>query len=285
MRNLIKNILVFVGNIYFSTVHLLKKKNPCVKILIYHDIPPEYEDNFKDHLSTLKKSFDFITPAQFHKYLDGEFPLERDSLMVTFDDGFVSSYTSTVKILDPLDISALFFICSGFIDSGVDGNWRAYTSKYICDNNITETEVKDWQSPMSWEQVLQLKENGHMIGGHTRNHLRLSTVKDIKKITSEISDDKIKLEEKLGEKISTIAYPYGDINSISPDALSVIDSIYKFCYSGVRGNNYANEQKMTLKRDVAGFYLKTADVKFIANGGYDWYYYKDRIRLHNMVSR
>lgn len=285
MRNLIKNILVFVGNIYFLIARSLKKNSPSVKVLIYHDIPPEYESNFKEHITTLKESFDFITPTQFHEYLDGNFKLKRDSLMVTFDDGFLSSYTSTVKILDPLDVSALFFICSGFIDSGGDGDWRAYTSKYICDNNITEAEVKDWQRPMDWEQVLQLKENGHMIGGHTRNHLRLSTLKDLKKISSEVYDDKVKLEERLGEEINTIAYPYGGIDSISSDALSVIDSFYKFCYSGIRGNNYPNEQKITLKRDVAGFYLKTQDIKFIANGGYDWYYYKDRKLLESMVSR
>ncbi len=137
---------------------------------------------------------------------------------------------------------------------------------------------------MSWEQVICLKNNGHMIGGHTRNHLRLSKLDDTDKIISEVSEDKAVIEEKLGEKITAFAYPYGSIKSISAKALKVIGSFYEYCYSGVRGNNHPYDNKLTIKREVAGFYLKSTDVSFVANGGYDWYYDNARKELDQLTS-
>jgi len=285
MRTLVKNMLAFIGNIYYFLIGFFRKNQPWVKVLIYHDIPPEFEVNFKNQIRVLGKRYDFITPLQFHNYIDGEFSLNRNSLVITFDDGFESSYTSTVRILEPLGIKALFFICSGFIDSGNTKAWRSYTKKIIFDDQVTEESIMDWHKPMSWNQVAELNVNGHMIGGHTKNHSRLSKIKEFHIINSEISDDKSKLESVLGEKINAIAYPYGDINSISTKALNIINSTYEYCYSGIRGNNHVNEHKTTIKRDAVGFNLKTADIKFIANGGYNWYYKRDRVRLENMVSR
>ena len=284
MRSMVKTILAFVGNIYFLFIAYFRKNNPWVKVLIYHDIPPNYEVNFRNQIELLEKHYDFITPAQFHLYIEGKFLLNRNSLVVTFDDGFETSYKSTIEILEPLGIKALFFICSGFIDSLQTKDWRTYTQKHIFDNQVPADSIRPWHKPMTWDQVSELNENGHMIGGHTKNHSRLSKIDDVQKIISEISDDKFKIESVLGKKIMAIAYPYGDINSISKESLNIIDSTYEYCYSGVRGNNYINEHKSTIKRDVAGFNLKMVVIKFIANGGYNWYYRSERARLNKMIS-
>jgi len=284
IRAFIKNSIVYFGNMYFTIAGLITTKTPGVRVLVYHDIPQIYEGNFKKHINMLMKDFDFISPAQFHQYLNSEFTIKRDSLLITFDDGFESSYKSTVDVLDPLDIKALFFICSGFIDSRENGDWCKYTSEYIYDRHITKEEVEEWQKPMAWEQVIQLKKNGHMIGGHTRNHSRLSSLSDKDDVLAGVSKDKSMLEDKLGEKLTAFAYPFGDIKSISAFALNIISSCYEYNYSGVRGVNRKNENKLIVKRDVAGYYLNKAEVKFIAKGGYDWYYSKDRRKLELMVT-
>ncbi len=108
MRSLLKNILIYIGNIYFYVSKRIKKNTPSVRVLIYHDIPHGTEDQFRSHFEVLKKSFDFITPGQFHDYLEGKFLPVRDSLLVTFDDGFESSFTVTTDILETFGIRALF---------------------------------------------------------------------------------------------------------------------------------------------------------------------------------
>lgn len=283
MKRIVRKLILVLGNIILGIIKSARTTNPCVKVLIYHDIPPDYVEKFRIHILTLKNTYDFITPETFHKYLNGEHNLERDSLLITFDDGFLSSYQSAIDILEPLGVYGLFFICSGFIDAGEKGEWKSYTSEFICDGEIAEAEVEEWQKPMSWNQIRELNDSGHMIGGHTRNHIRLSTLEDRKMILAELSDDKERLEEEVGDKITTIAYPFGGVASISSKALNAINSCYEYCYSGVRGVNRAGDNKLTINRDVVGYYLDLPFVEFIAKGGYDWYYINDRKQLKGMA--
>lgn len=254
-----------------------------VRVLVYHDIPPSDMELFRSHIELLKNRFNFITPKQFHDYMEGNHVPDRNSLLITFDDGFESSYISARDVLNPMGVSALFFICSGFIDSGETDGWENYASKYICDNNILPENIEEWQRPMTWLQVKELESLGHMIGGHTRNHIRLSKVQDVNEICTEVLADKEKLEKELDHSIKDFAYPFGSINSISSSALSVISKYYKYCYSGVRGINRPLSNTIAIRRDVVGYYLSLPFVKYIAYGGYDLFYIGAKNKLAKML--
>jgi peptidoglycan/xylan/chitin deacetylase (PgdA/CDA1 family) len=64
-------------------------------------------------------------------------------------------------------------------------------------------------SMLTWNQVIEMSRNGVEIGAHTVNHPLLSYESDTT-VERELCISKQTLEEKLGKKVRTFAYPNGD---------------------------------------------------------------------------
>jgi peptidoglycan/xylan/chitin deacetylase (PgdA/CDA1 family) len=62
--------------------------------------------------------------------------------------------------------------------------------------------------PLTWEQVKEMQQYGIEFGSHTLTHPILSSLND-DDLKKEIVDSKNILEEKIGEKVISIAYPAG----------------------------------------------------------------------------
>jgi peptidoglycan/xylan/chitin deacetylase (PgdA/CDA1 family) len=69
----------------------------------------------------------------------------------------------------------------------------------------------DWM--LSWDHVNQLKNEGFMIGSHTKTHPFLSALENEDAIMSEFSDSASRIKEMTGDFPQTISYPAGDFNS------------------------------------------------------------------------
>jgi len=66
---------------------------------------------------------------------------------------------------------------------------------------------------MNWEDLRNLKEDGHYIGSHTLTHCMLGTMNNENEITSELILSGKRIEEKLGYFPLTISYPVGSFNN------------------------------------------------------------------------
>lgn len=64
---------------------------------------------------------------------------------------------------------------------------------------------------MSWEQILEMQQNGISFGSHTLSH-RILTRVSREECTRELTDSKSLLETSLGMPVETIAYPNGGHN-------------------------------------------------------------------------
>jgi peptidoglycan/xylan/chitin deacetylase (PgdA/CDA1 family) len=95
-------------------------------ILMYHgvteknytSITPRHLTSieFKKHLTYLKKTFDIIPLKQaFEFYRNGIIP-KKNTIAITFDDGFVNNYTTALPLLESFKIPATFFISAICID-------------------------------------------------------------------------------------------------------------------------------------------------------------------------
>ena len=68
---------------------------------------------------------------------------------------------------------------------------------------------------MSKDEMLEMHKSGLVgFGGHTLHHPKLNTLTE-KEQKHEIEENKIYLEETLGEKLCSFAYPYGIFNVTS----------------------------------------------------------------------
>ena len=66
-------------------------------------------ENFLKQIDWLKKSTNIITPAEFENILNGRKSFPKRSILLTFDDGYLS-YEKTMSFLKEHSISAIFFI-------------------------------------------------------------------------------------------------------------------------------------------------------------------------------
>ncbi len=283
LRILAKKLILLTYPIFRIKSLLESNFCPKVRVIILHDIRDSWLDPMKKFIMSIQNDFDFITPQQFAKYMEGEFRLKRNSLLITFDDGFKSSKLATSQCLAPSNIKALFFVCSDFLNlNDMDG--RKFTAEKIYDGAMPAKQIGDFQLPMNVQDLKDLLAEGHMIGSHSANHARFSKIVDISKLESEIINSADKLENMLGTKITAIAWPFGSLDSISAQSLRVIQRRYKFCFSGIRGSNTFKQNRLSIYRECIDIDNTLLFNKFICNNGLSLFYKGQRKVLQDMVN-
>jgi peptidoglycan/xylan/chitin deacetylase (PgdA/CDA1 family) len=113
----------------------------------------------------------------------------KDSVVITFDDGWIDNYTFAFPILKKLQIPATFFI----------------VTRGLRENRPDSTR-------MNLEQLRELSAHGMTIGSHTRTHPDLTTISSAA-AAEEIAGSKADLQKALGVSVDFLAYPGGGFNS------------------------------------------------------------------------
>ena len=235
-------------SIYNVILKKLGRRPPArLRVLLYHDIAPHHEAYFKSQLYWLSKSWQFITPQEFSGILDGVLPLECDSLLLTFDDGFLSNRGVAERILNPLKIKCIFFIVSNFFKLSKDDDWRTFVAQNI-DPSLRPEDVPFSKQNMSIDDLKFLNNTGHSIGAHTADHIRLSDTLNAG-LNREIVGSADYLEQKLGIKIEHFAYTFGDLLSFTPEALAIARRRFKYIHTGLRGDNSLITPPWAIRRD------------------------------------
>ena len=253
------------------------RKYPRLRVLIYHDIPQDKEDLFSSQISWLTKSWKFISPEEFCSIIDGRSHLKEDSLLLTFDDGFLSNRRIAERILNPLSIKAIFFVVSNFVN---------IKNKELCANFISENIYPDLEPrfvPRDWKNMdlLDLSfliRTGHTIGAHSLSHAKLSSLNN-NDLYKEINFGTDYLEEKLCIKIEHFAYPFGNLSSVNQNALIAVKERFRYIYTGFRGDN-SKSNSWAIRRDA----VEPDDPKYLIGafleGGADAIY-KKNINLYH----
>jgi peptidoglycan/xylan/chitin deacetylase (PgdA/CDA1 family) len=262
---------------------LKESNNSCVTIINYHGIPDEFMQNFKTHIYWLVKNYNIIDPLTFQSYLGNGNQLIGNNILITFDDGFISSYHATRDFLDPDEIKAQFFLPSDFIGENNQDSWRIYVSNNVYKNQKRGSLAFDYQRPMINKEIESLINNGHSIGSHTVTHPDLSMITDDKKLEYELFKSKEVLENNFGISINSLAYPFGSIKHINEKALKKISNYYSFCYSNIRGNNISVTMPLAIRRQDITPDIPLPYLGFIIEGGLDWYWSNHRKQLDKMV--
>jgi peptidoglycan/xylan/chitin deacetylase (PgdA/CDA1 family) len=110
------------------------------------------------------------------------------TVSVTFDDGFLSTYTNALPILASRNVPATVYVTSGFIDSGVTDDFNLPA--------MTWSQVQNLQNSYGWE-----------IGGHTQTHPELPTLTTAN-VISQISTSNTAFSEH-GLNVTNFASPFG----------------------------------------------------------------------------
>lgn len=203
-----------------------------VRPLIFHAIEKKYENKLYQILRILKFVGEFITPGELSEtdYVSNK--SKSLKFLLTFDDGFLSSKQIVETVLNPLNIKAIFFVTTDFIECSHRENYQKFMRKNL--------KLSDWETiqdqAMNWEDVRWLSSNGHEIGSHTKTHPNLAQLSDAR-LKEEIEGSKEIITRHIGKNVNSFAYPFGDIGRLSGPSLELVGQAYKFGFTGLRGNN------------------------------------------------
>ncbi|MBN9391443.1 MAG: polysaccharide deacetylase family protein [Chloroflexi bacterium] len=182
-------------------------KTRPIPILMYHSISNEASPAFKPytvapemfekHLAYLSQhDYCALTVTQLAAILAKPVPaaeLPPRPIVLTFDDGFEDFYTCAWPALQRFKLPATLYVVAG----GVGG-----TSTWL------KREGESRRRMLSWDQLAELCAGGIECGGHSLTHPQLDLL-PASRASREIIDCKLMLEEKLGRKIYSFAYPHG----------------------------------------------------------------------------
>lgn len=243
------------------------KQKGRLRVLTYHEIHPSQAWQFERQLRWLSKSWEFISPDQFFAMKNGDLPIDKDYLLLTFDDGFISNREVADTILADLGIHAIFFVVSEFVNINDDNQMRKFVSENIIPG-LDSSLVMDCQGNMNWDDLTALKNNGHVIGAHTANHSRLSKINS-QDLEYEIVSSADKIESRLGIEVSCFAYTFGNLQSISGRAQKLASERFLYIFTGWRGDN-CDTNNWAIRRDA----VSPADSLFLIGafleGAVDW---------------
>lgn len=176
-------------------------------ILQYHHIstltPPSTSttpQRFAEHMALIEEEgFTVKSLPWVLQQIQNKTPLPDKTIVITFDDGYLSIYEAAFPILKAKNWPFTIFISPFPID-------------------------EKWGDALSWEQIKEMQDAGATIANHSyrHNYLLERTVNEQGQIESDdawlartkadILDTEKRLLEKLGTTHKLLAYPYGEYN-------------------------------------------------------------------------
>lgn len=213
-----------------------------IPVLMYHRIIDKEEDkgvcytytlfeNFKNQMYYLKKNG--FTPITF-KDLDkinyrNRFDKDNKYVIITFDDGYEDNYKLAFPILKELGFRAVIYL--------------ATREKY---NKWDVDEHQENKFPlMTKEMIEEMHLYGIEFGGHTLNHARLPDITE-KEIKEQINESKKDIEDLIGEKLISFAYPYGLATDYAKEVVREVG--YKYAVTTVFGTECFSDDLYYIRR-------------------------------------
>ena len=192
-------ILIFVMALIFSLSAFANDKTN-IPVLCYHNLNPTKPgsmnmtpNKFESQIKwILDNGFKIVPLKEVVEYLKGSrTTLPEKSVVITFDDGWKSAYTYLFPIVKKYHIPVTLFIYPETISTG--------------------------KNAMTWDELDEMQKSGLFdVQSHTYSHpnfkqekRHLSSQAFEKFVVTELAKSKKILEEKLGHKMTTLAWPFG----------------------------------------------------------------------------
>ena len=129
------------------------------------------------------------------------------AVALTFDDGFRNFYEHAFPVLQQRGFPATVFVVTGFC--GKLNNWASQPS----------TPVIPRLPLMSWGELREIAAAGITLGSHTATHPRMAALSEAQ-MDEELRVSQTVLEDSVGRRVTSFAYPYGESTLRVRDAVS-----------------------------------------------------------------
>jgi peptidoglycan/xylan/chitin deacetylase (PgdA/CDA1 family) len=175
----------------------------AVPVLMYHRIADDGEPRarrwrtepaaFEEQLHWLREQgFRSLDVDEWAGAAALDQELSGRGIILTFDDGFADFGEYAVPLLQRYGFRAELFVVSGHV-GGTD-SW--------------DTAWERREPLMDWQALADLPSDVVRIGSHTVGHAPLTAISP-QEVVRELVESRVTLEDRLGRRVTTIAYPFG----------------------------------------------------------------------------
>lgn len=212
--------IISLAKIDVGLIHLQKiiRQKNYLRAVIYHDTPKCFSASLERQFAFYQKHFSSVTRKDLDQFFQtGQWQKSKPGLIITFDDGLKSNFEWAYPLLEKFGFTGWFFVPTGFVDTP----WEKQLT-FAKEHDIVPFESNGMNRlAMNWEEIRRLDQN-HVIGCHTRSHLRMSEelAKDV--LQKEIVQAKDDLENRLGHPIDLFCWVGGELPTYTRQAYEII---------------------------------------------------------------
>lgn len=148
---------------------------------------------FRWQMEFLQRTGRVISYDKAIQMLQSSASLSQDFFVITFDDGYEDFYTNVFPLLRKLNLPAILFVTTGFIEEKIP---------YIFSSPPLQ-EVK----PVSWEMLKKMHKSSIItLGAHTHTHVELTEHSE-GEVIEELTRPIQLFRKQLGISVEHFAYP------------------------------------------------------------------------------
>lgn len=171
-------------------------------ILTYHQVSDRFDLSItRQKISQFERGIRFLheqgyKAVRLEEILSTDENQDEKKVALTFDDAYQDIYLNAFPVLQKLGFIACIFVITGYVGryNEWDYNWGRNRKKHL-----------------SWEQIKEMADAGFDIGSHTVHHPDLTKIPK-QFVEYELKRSKEILEDKLGQTVDFLSYPFGRYN-------------------------------------------------------------------------
>lgn len=151
---------------------------------------------FDEQLAALREwGYRGVLPDEWRRACEARRPLPGKAVMLTFDDGYRDFAEDAWPLLERHGFPVTVFVVTDA--AGATSRWDARHGQPA--------------DLLRWDEIEELRGRGVRFGSHTASHRCLTGLSNADAVR-ELVRSRTSLEERLGTAVSSIAYPYGDVD-------------------------------------------------------------------------
>jgi peptidoglycan/xylan/chitin deacetylase (PgdA/CDA1 family) len=145
------------------------------------------------------------------------------TIALTFDDGYADNFVSLRAVMEEEGLPVALFIASDPVE-----NHREFLHDLV---NGSRGAL-----PLTWDQIEYWSLRGAEFGSHTRTHFDCGST-DRARLEREIIGSKDDLQRHLAKPVQVFAFPFGQPQNMSSEAVNIAEYAYPYFVSDFGGEN------------------------------------------------
>jgi len=242
---------------------------PDMRASVTHGVYAENMVPFANVIDEVSELSDFLSPAEFFSRLEGcesAEAIRRPALLMTFDDGLLSSYEFIRDELTPRNIRVIFFVPTVVFEIGVDEQRAlAVHARRLDPCTLREEQYRT----VGAAEIRELVRVGHSVMPHSHTHARLSSLADADELENEVVKPRKILERLTGRSGDAFAFPYGGPNALSGEAYWWIRNTYSYCFTAIGGVVRRTSNPLLLRRIGLDQSIDVSTARTALGGAFD----------------